>query len=228
MQAIVLADGEVGTRPGLDAAWPGWLEPSRFVVAADGGARHAGSLGISIDRWVGDADSIDPDDLAGLAAAGIPIQLVPADKDESDTELALRVALEAGPESVIVLGALGGRRLDHALANLTLLAHPDLAGRPLTILATDARVRLLDAAGRAGPATRLELSGRIGDLVTLLPVGGDALGVTTEGLRYPLEGEPIREGQTRGLSNVRIAARATVTIGSGRLLVIETPATLPP
>jgi len=89
MKAIVLADGDAPDRAALDRAWPGWDEVAEVVVAADGGARHAGRLGLTILTWVGDGDSIDPDDLALLAERGVTIQRVPAAKDESDTELAV-------------------------------------------------------------------------------------------------------------------------------------------
>ncbi|HYH93387.1 MAG TPA: thiamine diphosphokinase [Candidatus Saccharimonadales bacterium] len=222
MQAIVLADGAVGTRATLDAAWPGWLVRGAVVIAADGGARHAEGLDLTIDRWVGDGDSLGSAGLDALVAAGIPVELSPTDKDESDTELALRAALDAGADDIVVLGALGGPRLDHALANLGLLTLSEVAGVELTVLAVDARIRLLGAQDGG----RLALPGRAGDLVTLLPVGADVEGVTTEGLRYPLRDERLVLGRTRGLSNIRERAEAAVTIRSGRLLVVETPATL--
>ncbi|HYX10769.1 MAG TPA: hypothetical protein VE817_02235, partial [Candidatus Acidoferrum sp.] len=71
-----------------------------------------------------------------------------------------------------------------------------------------------------------DLGGRIGDLVSLLPFAGDAGGLTTEGLRYPLRDERLRSGPSRGLSNVRVSSDASLTVGSGRILVVETPATL--
>jgi len=60
----------------------------------------------------------------------------------------------------------------------------------------------------------------------LLPFGGDAAGLTTVGLRYPLHDEPLRSGPSRGLSNVRDAENASIRVGSGRILILETPATL--
>ena len=124
MQAIVLADGEVGSREALDAAWPGWLEPAALVIAADGGARHAASLDLPLAAWVGDGDSLGEAGIADLRAAGVPVRQVAAAKDESDTELAVRMAIERGATRIVVLGGLGGARLDHALANVGLLAAP--------------------------------------------------------------------------------------------------------
>jgi thiamine pyrophosphokinase len=225
-QAIVLADGEVAPRAAIDEAWPGWCASDPYVVAADGGARHAATLGLAIDRWVGDGDSLGEDELAGLASAGVPIDRSPFDKDESDTELAVRAALASRPDAITILGALGGPRLDHALANLALLELPELRDLDVRIVAADARVRLLIAPVPGGGAATLALEGRTGDTVSLLPVGGDATGVTTADLAYPLRDEALLSGPSRGLSNRRTAPSASVTLRSGRLLVIETPARL--
>lgn len=225
-QAIVLADGAVGPREAIDTAWPGWCHAHPYVVAADGGARHADPLGLSIDRWVGDGDSVSADALAALEAAGVPIDRVPFDKDESDTELAVRAALAQGPQAIAILGALGGPRLDHALANLALLSLPELRGIDVRLVAADARVRLLHGQSRDSGSGRVRLEGRVGDLVTLLPLGADAIGVTTEGLAYALRGETLLTGRSRGLSNRRTESVAEVRLETGRLLVVETPATL--
>jgi thiamine pyrophosphokinase len=226
MQVVVLADGGVGSRDALDAAWPGWLAPDVTVIAADGGARHAASLGLAIDAWVGDGDSLGADGVAEMVAAGIPVDLADPDKDESDTELALLAALERSPSAITILGALGGPRADHALANITLLSMPALDGVDVRVLADDARLRLIRAPGPDGRPAIIDLEGRVGDLVTLLPVGGDAVGVSTDGLAYPLDDDILLDGRTRGLSNRRTRPLARVTLRSGRIIVVETPATL--
>ena len=227
MQAIVLADGDVEARAVLDAAWPGWSEPAALVVAADGGARHAETLGLAVDLWVGDGDSIEPDRLEALAAAGVEIRLVPAAKDESDTELAVLAAVERGADAITVVGALGGPRFDHSLANVALLAHPALAGRRVALLDGSTRIALVRAPDDGGRPVRHPLPGRIGGLVTLLPFGDGAAGVTTAGLEYPLRDEPLTAGPARGLSNVRTSADAEVIVRRGMLLVIETAGTIP-
>jgi thiamine pyrophosphokinase len=217
--ALILADGAVPEVAALDRAWPGWSDGIDLVVAADGGARHASALGRTIDRWVGDGDSLGAAGVGELRAAGVPVDLAPVDKDESDTELAIGVALEARAARLTILGALGGARVDHGLANVWLLAHPGLAGTDTRLLDGAARIRLL-------PTGDHDLGGRVGDLVSLFPFGGDAAGLTTRGLRYPLADDLLRLGSTRGLSNVREATAAGLTVGIGRVLVVEIAATL--
>lgn len=219
MHALILADGEPAERLALDAAWPGWDEGVELVVAADGGARQAERLGVRVDIWVGDGDSLASAGVETLRAAGSSITVTPVDKDETDTELAVGAALTAGAVRLSIVGAVGGARLDHALANVALLAAASLTGRDVRLVGPSARIRLLEAG-----AVRLE--GRPGDLVTLLPIGGDALGVATDGLRYPLHDETLLLGRTRGVSNVRLGPVAEVRLRAGRLLVIETPARL--
>jgi thiamine pyrophosphokinase len=226
---VILADGEAPTRSLLDRAWPGWDHDIALVVAADGGAAHAATLGLRVDRWVGDGDSVDPALLGLLAAAGVDIRRLPIDKDATDAEVALEAAAEAGAGQVTIIGALGGPRIDHALANVELLGHPAIAGRPAVMYDRDgARLSLLVAPDASGGAVTRAFAGRAGDLVSLVPLGGSARGVTTDGLQFPLRAEELAVGRTRGVSNVRIGTAARITLESGRLLVIETPANLRP
>jgi thiamine pyrophosphokinase len=228
VKALILADGDAPTRADLDRAWPGWDAGLGLVVAADGGARLAHGLGLAIDAWVGDGDSLDEAGMAALVAAGVPIQRSSPDKDESDTELAVREALQRGATDLVIVGALGGPRFDHALANIGLLAMADLADRPAALVDARTRITLIRAPGRDGAAVNRSLPGRIDDLVSLLPLGAGVVGVTTSGLAYPLADEPLPEGPARGLSNVRTAADAAVTVRAGLLLVVESPARLGP
>ncbi|MHB8892750.1 MAG: thiamine diphosphokinase [Candidatus Limnocylindrales bacterium] len=220
--ALVVADGDVPVRAALDAAWPGWDAGVADIIAADGGLARARTLGLRPDSLVGDLDSLDPALLAAVEAEGLPVKRARTDKDESDAELALLEAVARGATRITVLGAFGGPRLDHALANLWLLAHPALATAAIILLDAGSRAFLVQAPGADGEAVTRPLPGPDGATITLLPFGGDAVGITTRGLAYPLRDEPLTVGPARGLSNVRTSADAAVTIRAGRLLVVET------
>jgi len=226
MDALILADGDGPSRRELDDAWPGWDDAVGLVVAADGGARLADALGVTIDRWVGDGDSLGDAALDALIAAGIPVERTRPDKDESDTELAIDAAIRLGADGLVVVGALGGPRIDHALANIGLLAMPELQGRRVVILDGTSRVSLVRAPAPDGTPVRRALPGPRDGLVSLLPVGPGVEGVTTHGLAYPLADEPLPLGRVRGLSNVRVEGDAAIVVRRGLLLVVESPATL--
>ena len=210
MRTVLVASGQA------DAADARWLDGADEVVAVDGGTAWLASVGRRPDRVIGDLDSADPVLIAALEAEGVPIERHAAAKDASDTELAVAAALAAGADEVVILGALAGPRLDHQLANLMLLADPALA-RARTVRIVRGRTLVRAVHGPGSVAIELEPGG----LVTLLPVGGDAEGVRTTGLRYPLAGETLAFGRSRGLSNVVDEGPASVSLERGTLLVIE-------
>jgi thiamine pyrophosphokinase len=209
MKVVVVASGDLDPR---DATW---LDAADLVIAADGGADALDRLGRRPEVVVGDLDSADPALVDRFMAAGTSVERHPVDKEASDSELALEAALAAGATEIVLLGAFGGERLDHELANVLLLADPALAGPNLRLARGSSSVRLL----RGGE--RLTMAGERGDLVTLLPIGGDATGVTTHGLRWPLDEAGMRMGRSRGLSNEVVAAPASVQVEHGMLLVVE-------
>jgi thiamine pyrophosphokinase len=219
--AVVVAGGDTPSRAALDSAWPGWDEAVALVVAADRGLVLARALGLSVDVLVGDLDSLDAALLHAAESNGLQVRRARPDKDESDTELAVIEAVRLGARRITLLGGLGGRRLDHALANVWLLAHPALDGHDIALLDETARVSLIRAPGPDGRAVTRRLDGPAGGTISLLPFGGDAEDVTTHGLRYPLRGERLVVGPARGLSNVRVDRAAAVTVGRGRLLIVE-------
>ena len=196
MRIVVVASGALA--PGDEA----WLAGADAVIAADGGAAALDRLGRRPDRLVGDLDSAPAALIERLEAAGTRIDRHPVDKDASDTELAVRAAIDDGADQVDLLGATGGDRLDHELANLMLLADPAFAGIELRAIVGPTMVRVV----RGG--RRLTFSGGVGDLVTLLPIAGDGVGVTTTGLRWPLEMATLQMGRSRGLSNVVVGPDA--------------------
>jgi thiamine pyrophosphokinase len=185
-----------------------------FVVAADSGLDVAEALGVDVDVVVGDMDSVTPDALRRAEAAGVRVVRHPIDKDATDLELALDFALDAGARHIVVLGGHGGR-LDHLLGNTLLLASPRFA-------AVDIRWKLgrvTATACRPGRITTID--GAPGDRVSLLPIGGAATTIVTTGLAWPLSGDDLAPGSTRGMSNSMAEATATVAVGHGTVLMIH-------
>ncbi len=193
--------------------------PGDRVIAADHGAAHARAWGWPLHLLIGDLDSLSAAETAAVIDKGTPIIVAPAAKDETDLELALTQALVQEASEIIICAALGGRS-DHLLANVLLLARPELAGLCVTLVDGRETIRLLRSNGSS--RAYLEVLGAPGDLLSLLPLGQDAIGVTTEGLQYPLHDETLFLGQARGVSNVFVGSRAAITLRGGLLLVIHT------
>jgi thiamine pyrophosphokinase len=205
----VIAHGDVA------AADRALVAGAETVIAADGGALALERWGIVPHLVVGDLDSLGRERAEALGKLGAKIIPYPVAKDESDLELALRYAVESGAQDILLLGAFGGQRLDHALANAMLLADPAYRGLGLRAVQGTTQIRAVHANDSAA------LAGPIGALVTLLAVRGDAKGVRTVGLKYPLAGDTLHFGRSRGLSNVVTALPASVSLEHGVLLVIE-------
>ncbi|MGD9750019.1 MAG: thiamine diphosphokinase [Acidimicrobiia bacterium] len=208
-RVLVFAGGDRCRPEDLDG-----LPADALVVAADSGAEHAVALGWSVDVLVGDLDSIGPELAARLEAAGTRVLRLPEAKDQTDLALALDTAAGLGARSITVVGGHGGR-LDHLLANVALLAADEYAGVAVDARLGPARVTIV----RNG---RRPLTGRHGDLVTLLATGGAALGVSTGGLLFPLTDAELRPGSSRGVSNELLdPARAWVEVAEGTVTVIQ-------
>ncbi len=212
-QVAVILDGD----PPI-GGWSAALGHATVVVAADGGARHARREGVAVDHLVGDLDSIESTELERLRADGTRVHSASVDKDETDFELALDLALELlgsppGAE-VLVVGGSGGR-LDHLLAIVAVLSGPRLAGHRVRALMGDALVQPL------GPGRPVSLFGPRGSIVSLLPVGGPTHGVTTTGLAFPLWRATLASGTARGTSNRIESSPTGVEVGAGTLLVTQ-------
>jgi thiamine pyrophosphokinase len=210
---IVLAGGDE-VDPALRAALP--PDPAA-VIAADSGLASAAPLGLSVDRVVGDLDSVDPALLADARAAGVQVDEYPPDKDRTDLAIAMDTALAASPERILVVGGHGGR-LDHFLGNAALLASPDYADVEVVALMGEAHVTVVH--GRGDAASRA-LRGQVGDLVSLVPFHGDAVGVSTSGLRFGLTDATLPAGSSLGVSNEFSEPEAQVSLRAGVLLAVQ-------
>jgi thiamine pyrophosphokinase len=180
------------------------------VIAADNGATTALALGVTPGVVLGDLDSIQPSTLEELRRRQIPIETYPRDKNATDGQLAVERALVSHPSELYLVGFLGGPRLDQELANVLLLTTISV---PTVLLDTHNECRLLQQ--RSAIAWNAEPD----ELVSLIPLTPAVEGVRTQGLRWPLHGERLLLGDTRGVSNEPADARAEVSIEAGRLLV---------
>ena len=202
-----------GVRPDVSLAAALQSEDA-LVIAADSGAVHAKAAGLVIDIAVGDFDSIPSSLLHDLESAGVEIERHPANKDATDLELAIDVAIRQGADVITIVGGHGGR-VDQSFANAFVIASPVYAHVSMHAVLDSALVSVVHGGGG------VTFVGDPGDVVTILPLHGDAVGVRTEGLEYPLRGEMLRAGTTRGVSNVLLGQEATVSIEEGTVLVVR-------
>jgi len=210
MRAVIFINGTIDDY----ATFASWIAADDYLVAADGGARHCLALGLRLDAVVGDFDSLEPVLVEQLAAAGVLIDRHPVAKAQTDLELAIEFALHQGATEILLMGAVGDR-LDQTLANLLILAQREW-------LATLTLVERNQLAQLVRPGQTLILQAQVGDTVSILPVSDTVTGITYTGMRYPLINATLHLGSTRGISNEVAATPATVTITTGRLLVIQT------
>ena len=206
-----------GSPSGYD---PGTIQrlgkPSR-VIAANGGSVLAAKLGIVPDLVIGDLDSADPLLISRWEQGGVEMRRYGhTTKSETDTELALLIAarwLDEQHNTIYVLGGTGGR-LDHSLANVLLLTHPELVEVDVRLVEGTQEVML------AKPQRWNHIEAAPGQLLSLLPVGDDVTGITLEGCVYPLSSETLAAGRGRGVSNEIVAANARLWFDTGLLLVV--------
>jgi thiamine pyrophosphokinase len=200
-------DGEMVQRALADTQTP-------LVVAVDGGVRIAQHFKLNVDILVGDMDSLSADEYQAVVASGAEIHRHPPEKDYTDLELALMLLAERGYNWMRVIGGIGGR-LDQTLANIYLLALPQLENCDIRIVANNQETYLLSAG-------KHHIHGNKDDTISLIPLGGAVHGIHTENLYYPLTNETLNFGPARGISNVMTADTATIHIKSGTLLLIHT------
>ena len=182
------------------------------VICADGGARHLEAAGMVPTLIVGDMDSLDQVSLDRYESTGVRIIRHPREKDETDTELALREAFAMTPSEVWIWGALGDR-IDHILANISLLVQGNRRGIEMKLIDSWCEVFLVT--GRA------VLDGEVGQTVSLLPFGGEVSGITLTGFEYPLTKALMEIGSPYGISNRLTERQGIIAVDAGFLLVVR-------
>ncbi len=188
-----------------------FLSEDSLILCADGGAEHARKIGLVPDVVIGDFDSISQSDRVLLEEKEVTCISYPREKDYTDAELAVRYAVDQGADEIIITGLLGDR-IDHMTANMFFLA--ELSGeKHIRIIEKDQDISFVDRV--------IEIAGKKGDEISLIPIKSDCRGITTEGLYYPLSDASLPLGSTRGISNVMLSHKAKVTVTQGVLMVVH-------
>lgn len=184
------------------------------ILAADGGVHHCLRLNLVPEEVIGDLDSLEAEVTAELEAQGVALYRHPRRKDKTDLALALGRAMEHHPDVILIFGGLGAR-WDMSLSNLFLLAQSDFSLPSIQLLHSHQTISLLQAGGILNPKAQP------GDTISLIPLCGDASGITTQGLEYPLDDGTLHFGSSRGVSNVIQAEGASIELKEGLLLVVH-------
>ncbi len=183
-----------------------------LIICCDGGVRHLQQTGIKPDVIIGDMDSIDPAQLESYSRQGIKIIKYPANKDFTDTELALNYAINLKPAAIYIWAALGGR-LDHTLANVFLLIKGKDASIETYLIDEYCEAFILNGSN--------EFSSAVGQTVSLIALSPQIEGMTLRGFLYPSDDAILRMGESRGISNIINEDDAKISVRSGNLLVIR-------
>lgn len=208
MKCIIIANGEINDY----TQHLKYIDKGDCIICADGGGRHALAMGLEPDYLMGDFDSLDKGLLEQLKGLPNPPELIrfPSEKDKSDSQLAVELALTLNPDSIIVMGGTGSR-LDHTLANITLLAQ-----------FPQADIRVVNDNNNLYLTTdKAVIHGKPGDEISILPITPVVKGVTTKGLKWPLVNKTIEMGSSLGVSNVLLESQAEFTLTEGKLLVLR-------
>jgi len=209
MYALIVCNGSI-----IDYSfYRKFFDEADFIVCADGGALHLQRLGIKPDVLLGDFDSIESEHLEYYMKQNVEILKFPAEKDMTDTELAVNTAIDRGYKNIVIIGGTG-TRLDHTLSNIFLLKLMLDRGVKGRIINEYNEMFLINDS--------TEIEAEDGCYLTLLPLTSKVEGITTEGLYYPLRGEAIEMGSTRGVSNCFVEKKARISITSGILIAIKT------
>jgi len=206
-KCLVISGGELGD----PQFYRNNLGTPDFIIAADGGARHARLLGLTPQLVVGDFDTLTAEELQELEEQGVSVERYPVSKDYTDTHIALLKAIQLGYTDIIIIAALGGR-VDHALANIMLLALPEAGKVNLKILDENQEIFLI--------RDKLTLEGEPGRTVSLLPLTEKVSGIRTQGLEYQVPQGTFIMGIPIGISNVMTARQAVIQVEEGLLLAI--------
>lgn len=212
MKYVIISGGYIDDKFAVE-----WLEKNKYdyMIAADSGMNFLHRNNIIPDVIAGDFDSVSLESLDAFSKMeGVEMLRLNPIKDDTDTEFVIREAIRRGATSVTVLGATG-TRLDHVLANVYLLGIGLEEGVEIQLVDAHNRIRMIE------DSIEISKAEQFGGFVSVLPVKGDAKGVTLEGMKYPLKGADVSCFSSLGVSNEIVDDVARISVEQGTLLVIE-------
>lgn len=188
---------------------------NQTIIAVDKGLEALHKLKIVPNHIVGDLDSVDTKILQHyINNPDIKIHKYMPEKDYTDTDIALNLAIELRSSNITIIGAIGSR-FDHTLANIHILTSVLDANIPCQIIDSNNKIYLIDK------QITLEKSKSYGKYISLIPLTSCVQGLTLKGFKYPLEDYTLTIGKSLGISNEITEDYATISLEEGILIVIE-------
>lgn len=192
-------------------------ENPELLIAADKGLGFCHQQNILPTHIVGDFDTLGEALLPEYAAKGIEIRKFNPVKDATDTEIAIRLALELGAEQITILGASEGNRLDHLFGNVHSMIAAAKAGADCRMVDAHNRLRVL-----MKPFT-IRKAEQYGKYISFVPLTSEVRGLTLEGFKYPLQDACfcVSAGTSLGISNELAEEEGRIGFTDGILLMME-------
>jgi len=208
-RAVIISNGRMKNKK----FYQKFIKKTDYIVCVDGGSNHAKKLNIVPDVIVGDLDSLDEPTQHFFLKKCVEIIRYNRDKDKTDMQIAMEHVINLGFKDVLILCVFGDR-LDHVLANVFLLQMLTERGINSKIIDEYNEIFLIKFFG--------EIHGKVGDIVSLIPLTQEVTNIKTKGLKFELNGEKLKFYDTLGISNILTKNIATVKFEKGNLLIIKT------
>ena len=211
-KGLIISGGQIEDGFALDFVH---RHPGEEIIAADRGLMFCRRHGVVPSHIVGDFDSTDESGLEYFESRpDVQIHRYPSRKDQTDTELAVSLAISLGWQEIILLGATG-TRVDHMMGNLMVMVSAMRQGARIIILDPHNRITLHQE------SFSLKKAEQYGRYISMIPWGGEVSGFTLHGFSYDCRDVRLTPDSSLGISNQLREETGTVTFRDGMLLVVE-------
>ena len=184
-----------------------------YIICADGGANHIYNMDMMPNYIIGDLDSIKQNIVDYYKNCNVKFEQFPSKKNETDSELCIYLADKLNTKELHLIGALGGR-IDHTLANINLLYYIRSMNIIPKIICENEEMYI-------AINEEIIVDGKKGDTISVIPINGDAKGVTLYNLEYPLNDYCMKFSVPLGISNVMLGSKCSIKVKQGNLIVIK-------